>query len=108
MLAAASTEEGRILELFDLALRLVKRNGPVPPLLSKHFDVILQQARALADAPENVMGNIYPEAIQLALQLRNLNQLRRAVGDISGLSSVTPKQAAEILSTLETHIETEN
>ena len=103
MLAATSTEEKRVLELFDLALRLVRHRGAVPPLLSQHFNAILQQARALAHSPENVEGDIYPEAIQLALQLREFDQLRKAVADSRDLSSITPEQADRILSSLEMH-----
>src|SRR5262245_36620358 len=87
MLAAASSDEKRILELFDLALRLVRQSGPIPEELSKHFNAILNQARALADNPDDVKGEISPEAIQLALKLKSIRNLRKAVDDIPNLSS---------------------
>jgi hypothetical protein len=106
MLAASSSEQKRVLELFDLALRLVQRSGPIPPQLSQHFNVILRQARALAEDPNTVEGDIFPEAIQLALRLRELKSLREAFRNIPDLSSVTPEQAGNILSSLDVHVET--
>jgi hypothetical protein len=101
MLAAASSEEKRVLELVHLALQLVRRKGPVPPQLSQHVDAILRQAVVLAQKPDSVQGKIFPEAIQLALQLREIEGLRNAVENAPDLSSMTPEQADEILSSLE-------
>lgn len=106
MLAAAATEEKRVLELFDLALRLIQKSGSVPPQLSQHFNAILHQARVLAENPTAVKGDISPEAIQLALQLRDRKNLREAFRNVPDLSSITPEQAGEILSRLAVHVET--
>jgi hypothetical protein len=107
MLAAASTDQSRILELFDLALRLVHKRGSVPFQLSQHFNSILHQARALAENPDSIKGgSIFPEAIQLALRLREIESLREAVENVQDLSSMTPEQAGKILSSLEDRVET--
>jgi hypothetical protein len=103
MLAASSSEQNRVLELFDLTLRLVQKCGPIPPQLSQHFNAILRQARALAEDPISVESPISPEAIQLALRLRE-GKLREAFQDVPDLSSVTPELAARILSSLDASV----
>ena len=105
MLAASSSEQDRVLELFDLALRLVQRSGPIPPGLIQHFNAILRQARALAEDPNSVKGQISPEAIQLALRLRE-RDLKEVFQNVPDLSSLTPEKAGEILSTLGASVET--
>jgi hypothetical protein len=104
MLAASSSEQNRALELFDLTLRLVQRSGAIPPQLSQHFNAILHQARALAEAPGTVESPIFPEAIQLALRLRE-ERLQEAFQNVPDLSSVTPELAARILSSLDASVE---
>jgi hypothetical protein len=104
MLAASSSQQNQVLELFDLALRLVQRSGPIPPQLTQHFNTILQQARALAEDPRGVEGPIAPEAIQLALRLR-AGRLHEVFLNVPDLSSVTPEQAARILSSLDASVE---
>jgi hypothetical protein len=105
MLAASPNEQRRVLELVDLALRLVHRSRPIPPQLSQHFNTILQQARALSEDPDVVKGEIFPEAIQLALRLRE-KSLQEAFKNVPELSSVSPEQAARILSSLDVSVET--
>jgi hypothetical protein len=102
MLAAAPSPDTEALELFHLALRLLRQGrGRVPPQLAKHVNAVLLQARALADDPRTAKGQLLPEAIQLALQLRTTAQLRDDIHDIADIGSLTPEQASRILLSLE-------
>jgi hypothetical protein len=100
MLAAVPTEESRTLELFDLALRLIRERGRVPPRLSEHFNTVLSQAKALASDPAGVRGDISPQAIQLARRMRETDALREVVSGVADISKVTPAAANKILTTL--------
>jgi hypothetical protein len=84
---------------------LVQGSGPIPPGLIQHFNAILRQARALAEDPNSVKGQISPEAIQLALRLRE-RDLKEVFQNVPDLSSLTPEKAGEILSTLGASVET--
>jgi hypothetical protein len=100
MLAAVPTEESRTLELFDLALRLIREEGGVPRQLSEHFNTVLRQAKALASDPSSVRGGISPQAIQLARRMRETDALREVVSGLTDISKVTPAVANKILAKL--------
>lgn len=100
MLAAVPTEKSQILELFDLALRLVLERGSIPPRLAEHFNTVLKQAKDLANDPSSVRGGISPQALQLARCFRETSELKNVVGDVADISSVTPALASKILASL--------
>jgi hypothetical protein len=105
MLAAIPAEETRVLQLFELALRLVGSGSQkVPDQLKTYFDTVLEQARRLANDPTAVSGTILPEAIQLAIDLRDVEELRNAVDNLSSLAAITPERANAILVSLERHV----
>jgi hypothetical protein len=102
MLAAAPAEDARILEVFRLALAMVGQGkSDIPPQLVSYFDTVLEQARRLSTDPKSVSSPIMPEAIQLALELRDFKSFRDAVDGITTLSAVSPSQANEVLSSWE-------
>jgi hypothetical protein len=102
--AAIPSDESRVLELFDLALRVVREQGRLPQQLSDHFNTVLNQARNLARDPSVVVAGLSPEAIQLARQLRETRGLEEAMLDVADISTITPTVAGSILAKLENHI----
>ncbi|MCW1994791.1 hypothetical protein [Bradyrhizobium diazoefficiens] len=104
MLAAVPSDESRTLELFDLALRLLKDKGSIPPQLSDHFNAVLRQAKELATTPTKVHGNPSPQAIQLACRILEISDLRAAVAAVDGIDAVTPDVASRILVSLEERV----
>lgn len=98
MLAAASPEREKFPYLFHLALELVSAGKDLPAPLSKHMELVSRQAMDVLMNPSMVTANTLPEAIQLALQLRSSEQLRKAFPpDLSALTAV----AAQTLLALE-------
>ena len=104
MLAAVPSDESRTLELFDLALRLLKHRGNIPPQLSDHFNAVLRQAKELATTPTKVRGSPTPQAIQLACRILEIAELRTVVAGVDGIDSVTPDMASKILASLEARV----
>ena len=106
MLAAVPTEQTRVLELFSLALSMVgagRRDIPLP--LASYFNNVLEQARRLASEPAAVHGQILPEAIQLALDLRNVAAIRDAMNGVRSIDMISPEQAQKALESLERSVE---
>jgi hypothetical protein len=101
MLAATPAPEARILELFRLALGIAHSNRAVPDRLVEYFNTVLSQARLLDSDPTATLDRVMPEAIQLALDLRERAELRQAVEDIASFQDVTPTKAAAVLRHLE-------
>ena len=101
MLAAAPAPEARMLELFRLALGIANSNRVVPEKLIDYFNTVLAQARALDNDPQATVDAVMPEAIQLALDIRDRAELRKAVKDIKSFHDITPTKAADVLRHLE-------
>ncbi|WP_157861920.1 hypothetical protein [Methylobacterium sp. Leaf361] len=105
MLAAAPAEETRVLALFQLALRLIRQGqGGVPPELERYFNSVLAQARSLSNDPRAVQGQLLPEAIQLALDIRDLDGLKDEIEGAHDASTVSPALADRILMRLERRV----
>lgn len=102
MLAAVPAEQTQILELFNLALSMVgSGKSDIPGPLASYFDKVLEQARRLADEPTAVHGEILPEAIQLALDIRNVSGFRDALNGVEGIATMSPEQAQRVLASQE-------
>jgi hypothetical protein len=100
MLAAVPSDESKVLELFNLALQIVRDRGAIPSALSEHFNSVLSQAKSLAVDPASVSGGITPQAIQLACRLRQTTELRREIDNVPNISAITPDVASKILASL--------
>ncbi|MER9075542.1 hypothetical protein NKH80_22495 [Mesorhizobium sp. M0904] len=96
MLAAASPEREKFPSLFHLALELLSMNKELPEPLSRHMELVSRQALEVLVNPATVSANTLPEAIQLALQLRSSDRLRRAFNP--DLHRLTAAQARNLLS----------
>lgn len=101
MLAAAPAPEAQLLEIFRLALGLAKSQERIPQQLAAYFEKVLAQARQLESDPTSKLDTVMPEAVQLAVNLREREGLRLAVKDIGSMHSVTPSKAADVLRHLE-------
>ena len=101
MLAAVPAPEARILELFRLTLGISLTERAVPDQLIQYFNRVLAQARALDRDPTGHLNEILPEAVQLALDIRERDSLRQAVTEIESFSDLTPTKAADVLRQLE-------
>jgi len=105
MLAATPSQESRVLTLFQLALRLVGQSEqPISPEMHTYFNRVLHQAKALNQDPSSITGGLLPEAIQLALNMRELEELRGVLSDADDLASVSPALADSILNNLERRV----
>lgn len=104
MLAAVPSDESRTLELFDLALRILRDSGKISPQLSDHFNTVLRQAKELAATPTKVQGSLSPQAIQLACRIREISDLRDVVAAVDGIDAVTPDMASKMLLSLEERV----
>jgi hypothetical protein len=108
MLAAMPAEDDRILEMFRLALCLVSHNQSAPDQLKTYFAKVLAQARSLSKDPKSVDEQLMPEAIQLAVELDMLKDLRTAIAGVTELSALSATKAATILESMEHDIASES
>jgi hypothetical protein len=101
LLAAIPAPEAKALELFRLALTIMRDSQRVSPQLSAYFDEVLRQARALDQDPTAKVQSLLPEAIQLALDLRERSKLRTSIENLPALVDVSPAKAGDVLRHLE-------
>ena len=73
----------------------------VPPPLASYFDKVLEQARRLAKEPTAAQSGILPEAVQLALDIRDVSAFREAIDDVQSIKTMKPEQAQKALASLE-------
>lgn len=105
MLAAVPAEKTRILEMFNLALSMASvEEKAIPAPLADYFDKVLSQARQLLCAPDNITEPIMPEAIQLALDFRDDEMIRKAMEDVTSIRSIDSQRARSVLTSLERSI----
>lgn len=98
MLAAAPDDKQSV-DLVRTLLELIQQhNQSIPQPLQKHLIAVIEQARLLSDNPESVRGDIFPEAIRLALTMRVRADLASDLNKISSFDSIEPNLAARILS----------
>ena len=104
MLAAASPARERFPALFHLALEILSSERDLPPELSKHLKAVVSQALKVAADPASVGEDTLAESIQLALEIRNSEQLRSAI-EPAAQHSMNAENAKRILS-MERNLET--
>jgi hypothetical protein len=97
MLAAASPAGENFPALFHLALEILSTDRALPPELSKHLQAVVTQALSVAADPTSVAGDTLAESIQLALKIRNSDQLRSAI-EPARQNSIDAEHAKRILS----------
>jgi hypothetical protein len=97
MLAAARNPSGP-LGLVRLVFSLVgAREANISDGLKEHIVAVIHQAQGLARDPESFEGTIYPEAIELAIQMRTERSFGDSISKISDFASIEPDLARQLL-----------
>lgn len=103
MISAAPTFGQSALDLFKLALTMAQyQDGSVPQSLQDYFIQTLNEAKAVAQNPQNIPSNISPEAIELAVDILN----GRFDNDFEGIkrfNQITPAVAKSLLENMEAY-----
>lgn len=104
MLAAAPSPQSDSLELIRLALSMVRSGEPnIPDSLKIYFSTVIEQARTLAGDPSSVQGEVLPEAIDLALEIRSVKEFSDEIERIESVDTLSPGVATKLLSVMEKH-----
>jgi hypothetical protein len=98
MLAATSIDREQSSAPFHVALQILSSERNLPEKLSAHLRTVLLQALDIVRDPDNIDATTLPEAIQLALDLQQSNELRAAVELFAGGDNLSPSTAKDILS----------
>ena len=106
MLMAVPSESRSGLELFRLALQLVEQDGArVEAPLADYVRTLVGQAKVLARSPKALASPILPEAIRLAVAIRNSNTLAEALDPIREIGDISPAVAAKLRESMEGKVE---
>ncbi|AGB43404.1 hypothetical protein Mesau_00920 [Mesorhizobium australicum WSM2073] len=97
MLAATSMDRDESPAPFHVALRILSSERSIPEKLAVYLRDVMTQALQIASDPDTIDGETLPEAIRLALDLRESDALRAAVGMV-GAGTISAELAREILS----------
>ncbi len=98
LIAARGSREA---ELFKTVLSLTASGERIPEEIKAYFALVLKQAKKIVSHPETVSADIYPEAIDLALDLLKIENLSEKLKSIEQVDSLTGEQASIILEKLE-------
>lgn len=96
MLAAASLDRDQNPAPLHVALRILSSERRLPDKLSAYVRDVVRQALQIMANPESIDAQTLPEAIQLAVDLRESAELRAALGSV-GSGNISAKTAQEIL-----------
>lgn len=101
MLMAVRQAETSTLELFKLALEMAERRDALDSVsIADYFRSLLMRARALAGGSPDAVA-FSPDAIELALALRQNPELADNLRGISSLEELSPERAAHALRSME-------
>jgi hypothetical protein len=106
MLAAASSKSDRTLDTVRLVLLLESKEQVYPESLRTYFVEVIRQTVALLKQPNSVASEVWSEAISLALKVLPDHALRSTIEEILAKNAISPKQAEQVLETLETPFDT--
>jgi len=102
MIATSHAFGDSTLDLFRLALSMLEKGDTnIPVTLKQYFAEILIQAKALAHNPSLVSSDTKPEAIELAVEIREINDLLEQLDQLDSLDSVPPQLASQLLKKME-------
>ncbi len=97
MLAAAATYP-ETLELFRLVLSLQSSHyEDIPDSLEERFNLVLTQAKQLANSPDSAHRGMRPESVDLALEILFMDNLAENIAKVSSLGGMSPNLAKRIL-----------
>jgi hypothetical protein len=88
--------------LFTLALNLSKKNEPnVPSSVVEYFDQVLKQIRCVLERPGEVIRDISPEALDIAMEIESESCLYKDILELENFQSLTPEKASHLLQEME-------
>ena len=95
---AATASYPQTLELFRLVLSLQSSHyEDIPDSLEERFNLVLTQAKQLAQAPDSARDGMLPESVDLALEILSTDNLAENIAKASSLGTMSPKLARRIL-----------
>lgn len=100
--AAASRTRPSRLDSFQLALSLLAEGREPTNELKAYLAKVLAQANMLLHDPRKNVDQL-PEAIELAFEMQQLQELRRIVENILGTTNLDELAAKKLLKQLEQH-----
>lgn len=98
---AAAPDRTQTLELIRTLFELIQKNTAIPQALKTHLIEVIQQARVLSHDPSSVHGDIFPEAIRLALSMRGSAELADDLEKITSFDSINTDLATRVLSEMQ-------
>ena len=105
MLMAAPSESRPGLELFRLALQLAEHGrSRVEAPLAAYFRSLVCQAKVLARSPRAVSEPIMPEAVRLAVAIRNSSAFADAIAAVNDMADLSPTTAAKLRESMEEQV----
>ena len=101
---AAIPDNPRPLELVRLILSMVADDGQsIPPQLKEFLVTVITEAKAVSIDPDQVANIKYPEAIQLALEMKMVDTLASSLEQVTTFESIRPELASHMLMTMDHH-----
>jgi hypothetical protein len=105
MLMAAPSDSRPGLELFRLALQLAEHDrSQVEAPLAAYFRSLVSQAKVLAQSSRAVVEPIMPDAVRLAVAIRNNKTFAEAIATVDDMSDLSPNMAATLRKSMEEQI----
>jgi len=103
MITAMPVTNNSTLELFKLALTMIQsQEHDIPKTLTDYFIEILTQTTSIIHNSHNVSPDIMPEAIELAVDFSNDEELLKILDDLNSIEKMTPDVASQLLNKMET------
>jgi hypothetical protein len=96
MLAATSIDRDQSPAPLHVALRILSSERRLPEKLSTYVRDVFRQALQIMAHPESINAQTLPEAIQLAVDLKESAELRDALDSV-GNGTISAKTAQDIL-----------
>ena len=102
MIAAMPVTNNSSLELFKLALTMIKaNNSSIPPTLIEYFFNVLTQATSIAQSSDSLSSGIKPEVIELAADIASDSDLLEELGELTSFDNITPDVVNKLLDKVE-------
>jgi len=103
MLAATPvTAKTDSLELFRIALSMCKnKEQNIPQSLKEYINVLVHQAKEIVNDPSTLSDGIYPEAIELAVDLKTIKEFSIEINSVQDFRELNSEAASKILEVME-------
>ena len=99
---AAAPGNNQTLELVRLVLSLVEHeNATISDELKVHTISVIQQAAELTANPADFHGNLMPEAVELAVEMKAAAGLADELANVTSFEKLQPELAKKMLQQME-------